>query len=590
MKKIKYAIVYLNIEPNYAKLHNLPVKLPILAEDFYKAKNENKIPLDIIIRGLEAQINVKKDEYYSSYLVYHYYEMFKQLMNKEDFELAYKYLLKAKEILHDYRFHFYSGLYYAKLGNEEIAELELKQSISEKKDFAYGYFELGNLMYFRKIYDEAVDYYIKAIESDKEFSLAYLKIGDIFAENGRYEQAIENYFKVIKLDSQFIPVYQRLGVIYNQLERYKDAYLIHKKALEIDRNNYEIYYNNSYSLSKLGRHLDAIKNLEKALTIKETDFILHELSLEYKNIGEFIKAINAEEKALKLSSDENKNLIYLTLLKLYTIIEDEENVIKNYNELKNTDLQIPSKSLLMFFYLSKGDIENTEKILSELNKEGLFLSLPLRLDKIDTYLEKLESYTDLAVEKALLESFDDDGMIDAKILSEKLSENGLKGEYIGWLKEPLDKTSKLKPLGLKVIINALYLSGFNYGLSERVESTLSKYLWKDNYGLAFSKVLLRYYQNRVFGEQSNLENFIEEIIEEIKDLNYKFSKIISEYETYILDFDSILESNMKTFEDALYIFLSAMRFDLSIEEIENQKFKNEEVKDLIMFVAKLNRL
>ncbi len=60
LNNIKYAIVYLDLDPDYAKLNNLPVKLPLLAEDFQKARATNKIPLEYILRGLEAEVEVNK--------------------------------------------------------------------------------------------------------------------------------------------------------------------------------------------------------------------------------------------------------------------------------------------------------------------------------------------------------------------------------------------------------------------------------------------------------------------------------------------------------------------------------------------------
>lgn len=49
------AIVYLPLDPDKAKQNNLPVKLPVLAEDLPRIVEEDRIPLDVVLRGLEAQ-------------------------------------------------------------------------------------------------------------------------------------------------------------------------------------------------------------------------------------------------------------------------------------------------------------------------------------------------------------------------------------------------------------------------------------------------------------------------------------------------------------------------------------------------------
>lgn len=80
-----------------AKSQNLPVKLPILVEDMPLVTEINKIPLDVILRGLEAQYSVEKSEYWASYLVYFYYEKFKEHLNAQNYEDAREILEKAKK-------------------------------------------------------------------------------------------------------------------------------------------------------------------------------------------------------------------------------------------------------------------------------------------------------------------------------------------------------------------------------------------------------------------------------------------------------------------------------------------------------------
>jgi len=59
VNKIK-AIVYLPLKPEVAKRLNLPLKLPILAEDLVLITDQNNIPLDVILRGLEEQYSLEK--------------------------------------------------------------------------------------------------------------------------------------------------------------------------------------------------------------------------------------------------------------------------------------------------------------------------------------------------------------------------------------------------------------------------------------------------------------------------------------------------------------------------------------------------
>ncbi|PNR94742.1 tetratricopeptide repeat protein [Petrotoga sp. 9PWA.NaAc.5.4] len=589
MSNIKYAIVYLTLDPDYAKFNNLPVKLPILAQDFQKARETNKIPLEVIIRGLEAQTEVdKNNKYYISYLTYYYYEAFKKYLNQGDFDKAKSFLDKAAKINPDYRLYFYTGLYFKSLGNYELAELNLKQALKEKPNFAYGYFELGNLMFERGIYDEALENYMKSIEYEKDFSLSYLKIGDVYMENARYEEAASYYKKCIENDKEFIPAYERLGVVLNMMQRFKEAHIIHQKAIAIDDKTYEIYYNDAHSLAKLAEHNKAVEALEKALKIQETDYILHELALEYKNVGRYLEAVKTEERALEKADYENVDMIKLTLLKLSVIIEDSKRVSDYYNSLVNTKYYEPARNLKLLFDISQGDVKSVIKNLSE-NQILDFGSLLERLHNIDYYLNKLENFADPIITDSLLESINELGEIDPFILADNLNEKGIREEYVNWLTENTIFPKDV-PLGIELITNSLLLCGFNYGLSERVSTILSKLLWKDGNGLAFGRLLLKFYQDRIFGEKLPLEDFIKENIEEIKDMSFYFAQIIANYEEFLMDFDSMLEFQIKNFEEALYVFLSMARLEITIEEINSETFLDEKVKTIALFVSFLNQL
>jgi len=67
--KDKTVLVYLPLKPEMAKANNLPVKLPVLVEDMKNITDRDRIDLDVIIRGLEAQSRIERNDYYESYLL-----------------------------------------------------------------------------------------------------------------------------------------------------------------------------------------------------------------------------------------------------------------------------------------------------------------------------------------------------------------------------------------------------------------------------------------------------------------------------------------------------------------------------------------
>lgn len=588
MSDLKYALVYLELKPDYAKINNLPVKLPLLVQDYKKAVESNKIPLETILRGLEAQYEVEPDDYYGSYLVFYLYEKFKKLLEEDELKGAEIYLQKAASILKDYRFHFYYGLLLKKHEQEKLAEMELKQCIKENPTFAFGFYELGILMYERKIYDEALDNLMKAIEVKKDFILSYLKIADVYMENGRYEEALDFLNQSLKIDKNFAPAYLRIGVIYNQLQRYKDAYIVLNKATELEDVDFEIYYNLSYTLQKLGRHREAKSTIEKALAKSKEDFILHEYSIILKNLGMFNEALEIEEEALKITNEENQDLILITLLKLSTIVEDSVRVDKYYKMLEKEEFKTSANFFYFFYTLAQNEIKDAKYIISQ-NQDSLHFQFLLeKLNNIENYVDKLEKMSNSSITDSILESVTEKGTIDGSALSENLKEKGFKGIALAWLKEDNLQESKNKPDGIGILTNSLYLSGFNYALSERVTSMISNLLWKDGEGLAFAKLMQKFYIDRVFGEKTPLEVFIEENLEEVKDMNFKLSKVLVDYDIITIDYDTLIETKMTSFEDAIKVFISAMRLNFKPEILKQENFTDRNVKDILEFVLNLN--
>jgi len=590
VKEPKYAIVYLTLKADYAKLNNLPVRLPLLAEDFQKSRITKKVELEYIINGLAAQYETdRNDEYYRSYLVFYYYEGLKAAMSSGDFLKARLYLEKAEKIHKDYRFFFYSGLISKNEKDYVRAELELKECISLKKEFVPGHFELADLMHITGNDDEAVEACLTINELEPSFIPAYLKAADIYAENGITDKAFEYLKKCLEKDSRFAPAYLRIGVLLNQMQQFAQALAAFEKGCAYDPQNYEFYYNMAFSLGRLGRHLQAVQVLEKACSINPEDFVYHELAIEYKNLGMFLKAFEAEKKAFDIASQENKDLITLSLMKMAVFVEDYDTIEQIYKTSADKEIKTGVMTFKMFFDLGQGEVHKAAVQLSKLTAEGLFPVLEQRIYQVEKIVQKLEDRCDEGLAQSLLESIDEDGEINCQQLYEKLRDGKYSGEYIGSLIEN-SNTAKERPSGLELVITGLFLSGMNYGLAERVSATLARLLWKDGNGIAFARFMLRLYQAKVFGEYTDLDTFVQDVLLEITDLSYKIGSMLTQYNEKIMDFDTLVHTKIKKFEDAFMVLISALNTEYTLKELEGEEFEDEKTKELLVFVQNLNEL
>src|SRR6056297_2791823 len=155
---MSYAIVYLPLKPEIAKSQNLPLKLPVLAEDIPNIEEENTIPLSIILRGLRAQWRAKKDAYYASYLRYFVFEQYKEALKHNRFEEAAQLLHESLEYSkEDYLYYFYNGLFFKKTGDFGQAETELRKAAVMNPANPMVPIELGQLLFELDDLDSALE-------------------------------------------------------------------------------------------------------------------------------------------------------------------------------------------------------------------------------------------------------------------------------------------------------------------------------------------------------------------------------------------------------------------------------------------------
>jgi tetratricopeptide (TPR) repeat protein len=351
---MSYAIVYLPLNPEVAKKQNLPLKLPVLAEDINIIQEENNIPLEIILRGLRAQWKAKKDVYYKSYLRYFVFEKFKKELKNNNVDEAVKLLNESKKYgKEDYLYHFYNGLLFKKFGEYGEAENELRKAAVGNLGSPLLTFEIGQLLMEMDDIDGALEEFTATLERDARFIPAYVACGDIFHRISEYNNAASFYKKAIELAPDFIPPYVRIGVLYNKKQNFDKARIYFEKGLKKEKDNFELNYNIAFTYSRLKKPIKAIDHLKQCVRIDKRAVVAYnELGILYKNYGFFEDAVKQYETALKYAED------------------------KDVKEKSNSDMSpIIIKWHLAQSYALTGEYEKAEKILEEIKTSNS--SLPV---------------------------------------------------------------------------------------------------------------------------------------------------------------------------------------------------------------------
>lgn len=389
-------LIYLPLDPNKAKLANLPVKLPILAEDFEKVVKENKLSSDVILRGLEAQVKTGKDlDYYLSYYLYLLYDRAREAINTRDFTSAREYLEKAVKYKKDYRYPFHLGIIEREEGNLDTSELLLREAMSLNDDFIPARLELARTLIQKDEADEAIEVCKDIIQIDPKFPLSYVVMGDAYLKIGDARSALTLYQQALAVDRNLPAVHWRIGVAANLLQKFSLAEREFKKSISKGEGGWQAQYNLSYTLYRLGKTFEAYKVLKTLWENGvENSEVLTELVIIQKLLGLYEEALDFIEKGIEMNVEEKGFL--LAAVDVYAFnhrLNDAMNLCEDHKE----------------------EEFETRKVLLKLEKKCEERSIPNFL----TILEDMEFHDDNIVkriEKLKEGSIENDELFSEEIL------------------------------------------------------------------------------------------------------------------------------------------------------------------------------
>ena len=129
----------------------------------------------------------------------------------------------------------------------EEPELKIINSIPEttSNDSAVTYDTLikqGDESYRQQKYDDAIDYYTKAVVFVPADKVTMLKIANIYKLKGNNAKAISFYDKILSLDPNNTDAYFNKGLVYANQKNYNDSITCFEKVIELSPNYPYAYY------------------------------------------------------------------------------------------------------------------------------------------------------------------------------------------------------------------------------------------------------------------------------------------------------------------------------------------------------------
>lgn len=155
-----------------------------------------------------------------------------------------------------------------KLGQYQQALQYYNKAISLDSTFYSAYYGKGLTLKKMRKYREAAKAHQGAIRHNPTYTQAYVALGKIYADLDKYDDAIETYKKGVGNDPSSAKLYYELGAVYlNNKKDYQKAFQNFSKAVQLNPEYDLAFYSMGVSLTELTRYEQAADALNNALTV-----------------------------------------------------------------------------------------------------------------------------------------------------------------------------------------------------------------------------------------------------------------------------------------------------------------------------------
>lgn len=180
------------------------------------------------------------------------------------------------------------GVVHQTLGNRWKAAAQFRASTQLDPAYPEPYKALGDLFLTapRRLFDQAIEAYNKALELRPYFADAYAGLGDASAAKGNVNGAVTAYQKALVHNPLNPRVYVSLGKIYyGEKQLYFEAVTAYKKAVELDPRYVEARMGLAEVYEDKGLYQDAIGEYRKVVEQDDKNTgALYNLALVYEKV------------------------------------------------------------------------------------------------------------------------------------------------------------------------------------------------------------------------------------------------------------------------------------------------------------------
>ncbi len=182
------------------------------------------------------------------------------------------------------------------LEDDDIEEVEdlADDAIEQFPEEAFGYFYLGEALFFQREYNEAVEQYQKAIELAADNPDYKARLGLMYSKLGRLDEAKQIYKTILEYNDSHVTSLVALGVLELNAYEADAALVLLNKALEIAPDYSEGYRIRALIHQKVDLYAEALADLESALLSFPAD---PELWLQKISLHDLLQQHDAAKEA-----------------------------------------------------------------------------------------------------------------------------------------------------------------------------------------------------------------------------------------------------------------------------------------------------
>ncbi len=175
---------------------------------------------------------------------------------------------------------------------------EVKKTVEKIQGEEIEWFKKGYNASMEKNYDEAIEYYKKAIVINSNYADAHANLGVTYIQKGKFDEAISNLKQAITIDQKNVGAHYNLGLVYDKKGKIDEAILEYEKTIDINPSFAKAYQNLGIAYFE--------KNLKSMAA--ECFYKASLLFLEQSNIEKALQAFDAltltESKELEQALSE----------------------------------------------------------------------------------------------------------------------------------------------------------------------------------------------------------------------------------------------------------------------------------------------